>query len=589
MNRNPTPQSPHLNDDETAFLRDRLKAVDSYIIRLENRLNAEEDVDSPKTQALFRFHNAYLRLHIALKQHETKIQQKKVEPAPPLTTQQTPPKQTRVEQASPLAFQDMDAKTGAVPALANTNPVPQNILTFAQNTLEITLFPHQQQLCLSQKRITILVAGRGAGKSVAARVVALHHACSRPHHTVLVVSSGQRMSSDFGGKLLDLLRESPLRDLAVKIANEQVKFQNGSEIKLLPANPDTIRGYHPKSLKKKRGMTIILDEACYMERGDDIRKAVEYALITTPHDLGRLYIVTSPTSIHSWVHDYALLAEKPETGVEVIQCASSANPNITPAEIERLRATKNEHEFRAEVLGLWVDSAFSLFSGLIEPNIVALQDHPLSVSASPREKNECAPLPPQAVYALGADLALSFSQSHDRNALAVVAKWQLDPSDPDSEFRYRILEIAILDQASDHEIQSTVTRMKEQYDLQFAAIEHYQGKALAEHCQSQQIETELAAPTSGNQQMIFHEMHRLLRQRLLELPAALPSLFFEELRAFEYRREADGRITFGHPGGGKIHDDTIYAVAWALHAVNRTECNPPHHPTPPLIQFIPKI
>jgi len=108
MNRNPAPQFPHPTDDETAFLRARLKAVDSYILRLENRLNSEEDLDSPKTQALFRFHNTYLRTHLALKQYESKIQQKRVEQASPLAN-------AKVEQASPLA----DAKEEQVPPPAN--------------------------------------------------------------------------------------------------------------------------------------------------------------------------------------------------------------------------------------------------------------------------------------------------------------------------------------------------------------------------------------------------------------------------------------------------------------------------------------
>jgi len=456
-------------------------------------------------------------------------------------------------------------------------PIPDrwrtDCVAFAQEALNIELFEHQKQLCLSEKRVNILIAGRGAGKSVAARVKAVHNACLESNHTVLVVSSGQRMSSDFGSKLLDLIRETPIREWADSITLEQVKWKNGSVIKFLPANPDTIRGYHPKSTQSRGGMTVILDEACFMEQGDEIRKAVEYALITTPRESGHLYIVSSPSTVGSWVHDYVEQADKPDADIAVIQCPSMANPTIPPEEIERLRATKNELEYRAEVLGEWVEGAFGLFSGLIDPN---------------RIPGDAPPVPAGAICALGADLALSYNQTHDRNALAVVARWFPDGSEDELEARYRVLDLAVLDQASDREIHSVFKRFAERYNLEYAAIEQYQGKALAEFSQTFGIETRLIAPSPGLQQTVFHELHRLLRQGLLELPDHLPSLFFEEMKAFEYRREPNGHVAFGHPSSGKMHDDTVYALAWAIHAAGLVSSHSPPRVTLPLIDFLPQ-
>ena len=132
---------------------------------------------------------------------------------------------------------------------------------------------------------------------MAARVKALHDALCNPGHTVLVVSSVLRMSCDFGEKLRDIVRDSAIQDRVSSITQEEITFKNGSVIKFLPSSPDTIRGYHPKPNMKKSGMTVILDEACFMEQGGEIRKAVEYALITTPKEKGSIWIVSSPSSI----------------------------------------------------------------------------------------------------------------------------------------------------------------------------------------------------------------------------------------------------------------------------------------------------
>ena len=505
-------------------------------------------------------------------------------------------------------YADICKKNAPEEKHAEEIPIPpdwiSDPLCFAHEALRVTLYNHQRQFCEADRRVNILIAGRGAGKSLAACVIAIRQAFFNPRHTVLVVSSGQRMSSDFGIKILDLLRDTPIHRWVASISNTQVAFHNGSVINLLPANPDTIRGYHPKSPQDCPGITVILDEACFMDQGDDIRKAVEYALITTDKNQGRLYIVSSPSTTGSWVYAYTRKADEPGADTLVIQCPSTANPAISPEEIERLRKTKNELEFRAEVLGEWVDGAYGLFTGCIESNILL---------ADPPEP------PADAHYALGADLALSYSPTHDRNALAVVARWfpdnpdnhenglivsthqskthrsdspgrtssthQNEPLEIEPEPRYRLMEMCILDHASDRELRTTLRRLVERYGIEQAAVEQYQGKGLSEYGQTLGLESQLIAPTPGTQQTIFHELHRLLRQNLLELPSTLPELFFEELQTFEYKREANGRISFGHPPG--LHDDTVYALAWAIHAAQAELYRPEPVYIPPIIQFFP--
>ena len=75
-------------------------------------------------------------------------------------------------------------------------------------------------------------------------------------------------------------------------------------------------------------MTVILDEACFMEQGEEIRKSVEYALITTSKEKGSIWIVSSPSSMASWVYAYVRgmrgkRGEKRYRGVQLPQFSQS--------------------------------------------------------------------------------------------------------------------------------------------------------------------------------------------------------------------------------------------------------------------------
>ncbi|MBD3267846.1 hypothetical protein GF373_14355 [bacterium] len=148
--------------------------------------------------------------------------------------------------------------------------------------------------------------------------------------------------------------------------------------------------------------------------------------------------------------------------------------------------------------------------------------------------------------------------------------------------------MVILDQASDKEVRTTISTLVKEFPIQAACIEQYQGKSVAEYCESLELETTLVAPTSGAQQTVFHEMHRLLRQGKLKLAADLPALFFNEIKAFEYKRDANGHVSFSHPAAAEAHDDTVYAAAWALQAAQAAQPQDIIPTVGPVIHFIPK-
>ncbi len=450
---------------------------------------------------------------------------------------------------------------------------PADPATFAEESLGITLRPHQQEFCNARRRIVVMIAGRGAGKSTAARVFATFTACRKANHTVLVVSSGQRMSSDFGRRINELIQSSRLKDYVKSSSASRIDLQNGSSIVLLPAKPDTIRGYHPKRTPAgDGGLSIILDEACFMEQGEEIRTAVEYALITTAKGNGQMVIASSPSSVHSWVYPLFLAGQEKREDIISFRWASTVNPDIGDEEIERLRETRTDLEFRAEVLAEWVSGSHSLFGGMIVEAI---------------GPGESGTLYDGEIATLGADLALSYDEKHDASAFVVLARlcrkstpggesdlpWPYVRSSGEANERsvcFRVVDVVRLSRASTKTLLDTALGLVKRYGIAHTAVEQYQGKALHEFLAGQGVETELVAPTAATQEIIFNDLYNLFRGKLITIPEDFSGTLIEELKTFEYRRGATGRFSFGHPPGSKkIHDDTVYALAWALYAQRR--------------------
>lgn len=471
-------------------------------------------------------------------------------------------------------------KSAKVENSAETEPaaIPEEWLNdpsiFAQNALGIHLYPHQREFCAARQRVVVMIAGRGAGKSTASRVFALYTACRRPNHTVLVVSSGQRMSSDFGKRINDLIESSKIKNMVKSASASRIELEDGSCIVLLPAKPETIRGYHPRTAKGGQGgLSIILDEACFMEQGEEIRAAVEYALITTAIGDGQMVIASSPSSVHSWVYPLFLEGQKQREDIISFQWPSTVNPEISAEEVERLRQSRTDLEFRAEVLAEWVEGSHGLFTGLVDRAVVPSQGRELLDGE---------------IATLGVDLALSYDDRHDASAFVVLARRESPAASGTSDdllwpyvhpqqangqplVRYRVIELVRLTRATTDTVIEAAQNLVRQYGITRAAVEQYQGKALNDYLVGQGVETELIAPTAANQEITFNDLYNLFRQKLIEIPSDLSPILIDELKAFEYRRGPTGRFSFGHPvGSTTMHDDTVYALAWALHAHRRS-------------------
>jgi hypothetical protein len=93
-------------------------------------------------------------------------------------------------------------------------------------------------------------------------------------------------------------------------------------------------------------------------------------------------------------------------------------------------------------------------------------------------------------------------------------------------------------------------------------LEHYEVGDLAPWLAEQDINHELLYATDNNQNAVFPEFHRIVRDMRFHMPANCTGLA-DEMTTFVYKqRSQPGQYGFG--ASGKLHDDRVYSAAWSI-------------------------
>lgn len=149
------------------------------------------------------------------------------------------------------------------------------------NPLSI-LLPYQRRMldAIINNRLTFLMCARQIGKSFTISTAAVYTAWTKPNSLVIVVSSGERAAIELMQKVKKIADAWAVSFAGTPhklqyLANaEEVRFSNGSRIKVLPSNnPAVTRGYSPNLL--------ILDEMSVLERQTELFSAL-LPSITSP-------------------------------------------------------------------------------------------------------------------------------------------------------------------------------------------------------------------------------------------------------------------------------------------------------------------
>ncbi len=204
----------------------------------------------------------------------------------------------------------------------------------------------QREVLSSPHRHILLNCCRQAGKSTVASALALHTLLFEPGQLVLLLSPGQRQSSEIFRKVLDAYNavDRPVR--AVYETQLQMELANGSRIICLPGQDSTIRGYSPNLL--------VIDEASRVP--DDLYRGVRPMLAVSQ---GRLIALSTPFGKRGWFHD-----EWHGAGSwHRIQATWRDCPRISPAFIDEERRALGDDWVKQEY-----ECAFTTVTGLVYPD-----------------------------------------------------------------------------------------------------------------------------------------------------------------------------------------------------------------------------
>lgn len=166
--------------------------------------------------------------------------------------------------------------------------------------------------------------------------------------------------------------------------------------------------------------------------------------------------------------------------------------------------------------------------------------------------------------AAGLDRA-GVSRHGDRSVVTVVARFSPRQSSDETDAEYRVLRCDVLPTGHEREVLESFHQAEVRFGrLNRIVLESYQSADLVNRLPG----AILATPSHQRQQVLFDRLHRLVVERRLQFPAAAgidprtrrPGLLKQELLDFQHEVRG-GTCRFGVQPG---HDDTVYALAWAL-------------------------
>lgn len=215
--------------------------------------------------------------------------------------------------------------------------------------MDFKLLNHQFHFVTSNAKNTVLIAGRGAGKSFAAGVLATT-SCLKGEE-VIFVSPTYKTSLEVGvAAVMDFMNRCHIKGVFFKSAMK-ICIGKGNILFMSAENPERLRGLSNKT-------KLIIDEAaiCSKDVYDLGSACLRGESITNP----QIYIITTPRGRGSWV---TKIFEKPDTLALRAKTADNKFVGIGFVELLKEQYEGMDSFYRQEVLGEILDEGTnSLFS-----------------------------------------------------------------------------------------------------------------------------------------------------------------------------------------------------------------------------------
>jgi hypothetical protein len=221
---------------------------------------------------------------------------------------------------------------------------------FAETLTTEPLWRHQAKLVRSKARTRCVLAGRQCGKSRAISVLSLHTAFAAPDRLVLLVSATELAARRLVGEIAWLAQAPLLAGSVVDENKSEITLTNGSRIVSVAASERAVRGWSADLL--------VIDEAALVD--GEVIKAARFTTIARG---GNIVMASTPWGRRD--RPFAVAYEAGRAGAQgyaSFHWPSTVSPLVSRPVLEEWRTTMTDREWRAEVLGEWVDEAGAYFT-----------------------------------------------------------------------------------------------------------------------------------------------------------------------------------------------------------------------------------
>jgi hypothetical protein len=205
----------------------------------------------------------------------------------------------------------------------------------------------------------VIVASAGNGKSVMLFTLCCQFAMTHPKAEILYCAPAERSLSEFIRAVADVVLEHcPPDKLPHYISSDTTyRFPNGAHL--------TLRGLNMKSFQRRRGgkfTLAVIDEA---STTDDLKEAVEHAIMPRVHKTGG-HLLMSSTPSRNPMHDFESYCQEAEKGGYYFH-ADIYQSGKSPEEIEAIKKDVGEDTIAWQV-------EYLAKRGLVESNRVIIPE-----------------------------------------------------------------------------------------------------------------------------------------------------------------------------------------------------------------------
>jgi hypothetical protein len=365
-----------------------------------------------------------------------------------------------------------------------------------------------------------VATGRQFGKSLLGQNLLLYWLLQKPKQKGAWISPIYNQSKKVFQELINashpLIAEKNKADLSVK-------FINGSTLQFLSAERyDSIRGFSFTH--------IVIDEGAFIRE-----QAVNEAILPTLTAIGKKCLIISTPKSKNWFFNYWMKGQEDNDEYISFQGLSADNPHTDISFIEEQRKSLPADIFEQEYLARFTDAGSEVFRNIDGVSVLNSYTH--------ESKERCF---------AGIDTGLS----NDFSTLCVINE------------AGRVLYMERTNGENISTISEGFVQALKRYNIVGGYIEtNGIGQAMFDLINPRFRKLQKFTTTQDSKTTIVRTLIEDIEQMNIEIPSKeLNPNLYKELSLFTYKLSPNGKISFGHPNGGK--DDEVDALLLANSARN---------------------